>query len=669
MSNFDTHRAPSRVIIENVRPAVDDGRFAAKRVLGEVCQVTADIFCEGHDLISALLLYRPAADETAWREVPMQELGNDRWAAGFLVDAVQPYTFTVTAWVDELKSWRRDFRKKLDAGQDIAVDLLSGLALIEQAASRAEDTAADAGILRQWIDELRSDQPVSVRALSALDPARAIVADRHPDRSRAATYDRELPIWVDRERGRFSSWYEMFARSCTSDAETHGSFRACTERLDYVASMGFDILYLPPIHPIGETKRKGKNNSTVARPGDPGSPWAIGGEEGGHTAIHPDLGTLEDFHQLRESAASRGIELAIDVAFQSTPDHPYVKDHPDWFRHRADGSIQYAENPPKKYEDIYPFDFESQDWQALWDELKNVVFFWLKQGVRVFRVDNPHTKPFAFWQWLIAEVRKQHPETIFLAEAFTRPKVMDRLAKLGFTQSYTYFTWRNTKQELQQYLIELTQTEAREFFRPNFWPNTPDILPEYLQYGGKAGFAARLILAATLSSNYGIYGPAFELLEHEPVAPGKEEYLNSEKYEIKQWNIHRRDSLKDLIARVNQIRRENTALQSNERLTFHDIDNEQLIAYSKSSADLSNTILVVVNLDPHHKHSGWLTLPLERFQIDSRQPYQAHDLLSSARFFWQGERNYVELDPHVMPAHVFAIRRRLRTERDFDYFM
>ncbi len=461
----------------------------------------------------------------------------------------------------------------------------------------------------------------------------------------------------------------MFPRSCTSDQATHGTFRACEKQLDYVAEMGFDILYLPPIHPIGERNRKGRNNSTTSKPGDPGSPWAIGAQEGGHTAIHPDLGTLEDFHSLKQSAESRGIELAIDVAFQSTPDHPYVGEHPDWFKHRADGSIQYAENPPKKYEDIYPFDFESQDWQALWNELKSVVFFWLKQGIRVFRVDNPHTKPFAFWQWLIEGVRQQYPETIFLSEAFTRPKVMYRLAKLGFTQSYTYFTWRNTKPELQKYLTELTQTEVRDFFRPNFWPNTPDILPEFLQFSGRPGFAARLVLAATLSSNYGIYGPAYELLEHEPVAPGKEEYLNSEKYEIKQWDLQRRDSLKGLIERVNQIRRENRALQSNERLQFHDIDNERLIAYSKTSADGANSIVVVVNLDPYHKHSGWLTLPLDELQIDGKRSYQVHDLLSNARFLWQGPRNYVELNPEIIPAHIFAIRRHVRTERDFDYYM
>ena len=433
--------------------------------------------------------------------------------------------------------------------------------------------------------------------------------------------------------------------------------------------MGFDVLYLPPIHPIGKTKRKGKNNNPVAAPGDPGSPWAIGGAEGGHTGIHPALGTIEEFRRFRERAAQYGIEVAIDVAFQATPDHPYVRQHPGWFKHRADDSIQYAENPPKKYEDIYPFDFECEDWQTLWQELKEVVLYWSREGIRIFRVDNPHTKPFPFWEWLIAEVRREYPETIFLSEAFTRPKIMYRLAKLGFTQSYTYFTWRNTKLELTQYLTELTQGDAREFFRPNFWPNTPDILPEYLHYASYPAFAARLVLAATLSSNYGIYGPAFELLVNEPVAPGKEEYLNSEKYEIKRWDIQRPGSLKELITRVNCIRHDNLALQSNQSLRFHDIDNDQIIAYSKATPDLSNIIVVVVNLDPYHKQSGWLTLPLDEFSIDPQQTYQAHDLLGNARFFWQGARNYIELDPQSAPAHILALRRRLRTERDFDYFM
>jgi len=433
--------------------------------------------------------------------------------------------------------------------------------------------------------------------------------------------------------------------------------------------MGFDVLYLPPIHPIGRNFRKGKNNALTTTPEDPGSPWAIGAAEGGHKAIHPQLGTLEDFRRFVTKAQEYGIELALDLAYQCTPDHPYVQAHPQWFRHRPDGSIQYAENPPKKYQDIYPIDFETEDWQALWEELKSIVQFWIDQGVRIFRVDNPHTKSFYFWEWMISDIRKSHPDVLFLSEAFTRPKVRYRLAKLGFSQSYTYFAWRNTKQELTQYLTELTQTEVREYFRPNFWPNTPDILTEYLQFGGRPAFVARLVLAATLGSNYGIYGPAFELCENRPREAGSEEYLDSEKYEIRHWDLDHPESLKEIIGRVNRIRRENPALQSNERLLFHEIDNDQLICYSKHSEDGANVMVVVVNLDPHHTHAGWMELDLGKLGLPADHPYQVHDLLSEARYLWHGSRNYIQLNPQSMPAHIFRIRRRVRTERDFDYYM
>lgn len=656
---------PPRAVIENVRPAVDGGRFAVKRTVGEKVRVSADIFADGHDALGAVVLYRRIAAPD-WIEVPMRELGNDRWEGTFTVAEIGSYEYTVVGWVDPFESWRRAFEKKFMAGQDVAADLLIGIELIERAAARA--SGVDAQALHAWAAALRAEAGRTESAHAALNPELARIARKYPDRSNAAHHDPCFPLWVDRERARFSSWYEMFPRSC-GEGERHGTLADCERRLDYVASMGFDVLYLPPIHPIGETRRKGRNNAPAAEPGDPGSPWAIGAEEGGHKAIHPELGTLEDLRRLRERAAERGIELALDIAFQATPDHPYVREHPEWFRRRPDGSIQYAENPPKKYEDILPFDFESRHWRELWEELKSIFVFWLEQGIRIFRVDNPHTKAFAFWEWVIAEIRKDYPETILLSEAFTRPKVMYRLAKLGFTQSYTYFTWRNTKYELTQYLTELTQTEVCEYFRPNFWPNTPDILPEYLQYDGRPAFAIRLVLAATLSSNYGIYGPAFELLENTPLAPGREEYLHSEKYEIKRWNLDRPESLRDFIARVNRIRRENPALQSNERLRFHDIDNDHLIAYSKSTEDFSNLIVVVVNLDPFHTQSGWLQLPLEEFRLDVRQSFQVHDLLGNARFFWQGGRNYVELNPYVAPAHIFLVRRKVRTERDFDYYM
>jgi starch synthase (maltosyl-transferring) len=492
---------------------------------------------------------------------------------------------------------------------------------------------------------------------------------RYSGRRFATTYDRSLRVVVDRERGRFSTWYELFPRSWSPEAGRHGTFRDVEAVLPRLASMGFDVLYLPPIHPIGRSFRKGRNNNVIAGPDAVGSPWAIGSEEGGHTAIHAELGTLDDFRRLVIRARELGIDLALDIAFQASPDHPYVTEHPEWFRGRPDGMIQYAENPPKKYQDIYPFDFESGNWRELWEELRDVVRFWVGQGIRIFRVDNPHTKPFRFWEWLIAEIKRDYPEAIFLAEAFTRPKVMYYLAKLGFSQSYTYFAWRNTRWELTEYFTELTQNEVREFFRPNLWTNTPDILTEYLQSGGRPAFVGRLILAATLGANYGMYGPAFELIEHQAVAPGSEEYLNSEKYEIRHWDHDRPESLRELIERVNAIRRDNRALQSDWSLRFHQVDNQQIIAYTKATDDLSNVILTVVNLDSYNTQSGWVELPLEALGIDPEQPYQVHDLLTGARYTWNGRWNYVELNPHAIPAHILQLRRRVRREQDFEYFM
>jgi starch synthase (maltosyl-transferring) len=433
--------------------------------------------------------------------------------------------------------------------------------------------------------------------------------------------------------------------------------------------LGFDVLYLPPIHPIGHTHRKGKNNAETADPGDPGSPWAIGADAGGHKAVHPDLGTPDNLQRLVERAAQYGIEVALDLAFQCSADHPYVHEHPEWFRRRPDRTVQYAENPPKKYQDIYPFDFETDAGRELWTELKSIVDFWIAQGVRIFRVDNPHTKPFAFWEWLIGEVKRAHPEVLFLSEAFTRPKVMYHLSKLGFTQSYTYFAWRNTRAELIAYFTELTQTAVREHFWPHLWTNTPDILTEYLQLGGRPAFMARLVLAATLGAGYGIYGPAFELCEHRPKEAGSEEYLDSEKYELKHWDVTRPDGLKDLIALVNRIRRDNPALHGDWSLRFHDVDNEQLICYSKRTDDAANIVLVVVNLDPHHVQAGWTDLNLEALGLDPAQPYQVLDLLTDTRYLWQGARNYVELDPRTIPAHIFRVRPRVRTEHQFEYYM
>jgi starch synthase (maltosyl-transferring) len=629
--------------------------------------VEADIFADGHEVIAAMLLYR-REQEQAWREVSMTPLVNDRWRGTFVAGEIGRYVYSLIAWVDHFQSWRRDLRKKADAGALTDVDLLTGAPLLEEASKRA--TGAAAKKLAEAAKHLRGKHPDLAELLAkALHDELAALVDKYPDRTTATRYGRELTVVVDRERARFSSWYEMFPRSCAANPGAHGTFKDCERLLSYVASMGFDVIYLPPIHPIGRTHRKGKNNSVTCGPEDPGSPWAIGAAEGGHKSIHPALGTIDDFKGFVRKANSLGLEVALDLAYQCSPDHPYVKEHPRWFRWRPDNTVQYAENPPKKYQDIYPLDFTSEEWRELWQELRSVVQYWIDQGVRIFRVDNPHTKSLRFWEWLIQEVKKNYPDVIFLAEAFTRPKVMYNLAKLGFTQSYTYFTWRNSKPELIQYFQELTQTEVREYFRPNLWPNTPDILSEYLQFGGRPAFMTRLVLAATLGASYGIYGPAFELLEARPREPGSEEYLDSEKYEIKHWNRDHPDSLKELIARVNQIRRENPALQSDRTLRFHETDNEQILCYTKQSEDLDNLIAVVVNLDPHHVQSAWVRIPIEALKLDSSESYQAHDLLTGARFLWHGEPNYVQLNPQVTPAHILRLRRRVRREQDFDYFM
>jgi starch synthase (maltosyl-transferring) len=657
-----------RVVIENVRPEVDCGRFPIKRTVGGLVRVTADIFADGHDVLYAVLRHRPAS-QPDWQEVPMTLLENDRWQGEFTVTSPGRHIYTLQAWVDRFQSWVRDLAKKFEAGQEISVDILVGADLIGAAAARA--AGKDQALL--------AASAAGIRGLSRSDPAGAVekasspsltaLMVRNADRTRASTYSRELEVMVERDKARFSAWYEMFPRSSSRDSTRQGTLQDCAQRLDYVAAMGFDVFYLPPIHPIGRVNRKGKNNVEKAAPGDPGSPWAIGAQEGGHKAVDPNLGTLADFRRLLLRADQLGLEVALDLAYQCAPDHPYVKEHREWFRSRPDGTVQYAENPPKKYQDIYPFDFENGDSRELWEELKSVVLYWVDQGVRIFRVDNPHTKPFDFWEWMIADVKQRHPDVLFLAEAFTRPRVMYELAKLGFTQSYTYFAWRNNQWELTEYFKELTQTDIREYFRSHLWPNTPDILTDFLQRGGRPAFMIRLALAATLGANYGIYGPAFELGENRAVREGSEEYLNSEKYEIRHRDLDRPGSLAELITRVNQIRHENEALHGDRSLRFHPVNNDQLIAYSKMSEDLLNIIVVVVNLDPYHTQSGMVDLPLDAFHLDSGQPYQMHDLLTDARYIWQGSRNYVELDPQRLPAHIFCVRRRVRREGNVGYFV
>jgi starch synthase (maltosyl-transferring) len=656
-----------RVVIERVRPQIDCGRFAIKRVVGETVVVEADVFADGHEQIACQLLYwRDNGEEP--QSSPMKPLGNDLWRGEFPVLTLGRYQYTVEGWIDRFQTWRSDLVKRIAAGQDIHIEMLIAAELIEEAAARAG--GADAELLRQWIPRFREAKEKDLQQSVAFDEGLLSLMQRYPAPHLVSRYEKGLAVVVDREKARFSTWYEVFPRSCSPERVRHGTLRDCEARLPYIASMGFDVVYLPPIHPIGRTFRKGKNNSVPAQPDDVGSPWAIGADEGGHTSIHPQLGTLEDFSQFVSKAKAHGLEVALDMAFQCSPDHPYVKQHREWFRKRPDGTIQYAENPPKRYEDIYPLDFGSAEWRALWAELKAVICFWIEQGVRIFRVDNPHTKPFPFWEWVIGEIKGQYPEVLFLAEAFTRPHVMYRLAKLGFSQSYTYFAWRNTKQELTDYFRELAQTEVREYFRPNLWPNTPDILPEFLQVGGRAAFMLRLILAATLGASYGIYGPALELCENSPYKPGSEDYLNSEKYELKYRDLNSAWSLKDLIARINRIRKENPALQSNHNLRFHETDNPSVICYSKSTDDLSNIIIVIVNLDAFHTQTGWVDLDLSLLGLEgSASAFQVYDLLSEGRFLWQGARNYVELQPESLPGHILHVRRWVRTERDFAYYL
>jgi starch synthase (maltosyl-transferring) len=653
-----------RVVIEAVTPQVDGGRFAAKRVVGEEVFVEADVFADGHDRLACAVLYRHESDSD-WTEVAMTALPNDRWRASFTVARLGRYHYSVIGWVDAFASWRHDFHRRPDTDPDVAISARVGAELLHAVAVRAP--APVRAKLEDAAFRLESNAPIAARRAIADDAELAQLVEHHAERRFVTRYARDLPIAVNRERARVGAWYEFFPRSCRPG--NHGRFADCEKMLAYVAAMGFDVVYLPPIHPIGRTFRKGPNNVLAASQDDIGSPWAIGSAEGGHKAIHPDLGSLEDFRQFVKKAEKLGLDIALDIAFQCSPDHPYIKEHPEWFRRRPDGSIQYAENPPKKYQDIYQFDYETDAWESLWRELKSVVDFWIEQGVRIFRVDNPHTKSFALWEWLITEVQRAHPDVIFLAEAFTRPKVMHRLAKLGFSQSYTYFTWRNTKSELIEYFTELTQQHGREYFLPNVWPNTPDILSEYLQFGGRPAFMVRLVLAATLAASYGIYGPAFEHAEARARDPGSEEYADSEKYQIRHWDLERPDSLRDFIARVNRIRRDNPALKSDWGLEYHKIDNDKLFCYSKTNADGTDTVLVVVNLDPHHRQSGWVELPLEQFGLTPGRPFQMHDQLSDARFLWDGARNYVELDPLMTPAHIFRLRRRVHREHDFDYYL
>jgi starch synthase (maltosyl-transferring) len=644
-----------RVVVENIHPQVDCGRFPIKRVPGEEIAVGADIHADGHDVLAAVLMFRRAGDHT-WREVPMEAIGNDRWQGTFTVETLGRYEYTVEGWIDRFASWRYELSKKVGAGQDVTSELLEGAGLLGDTLQRIQNGQAGRESLEE-AQQVLGDAAAETTTRIAVALRQELVKTMavHPDRRLATRFDRVLEVVVERERARFGAWYEMFPRSAGTDPTRSATFDEAAARLPYIASMGFDVLYLPPVHPIGRSFRKGPNNSLTPGPNDPGSPWAIGSAEGGHTAIEPGLGTIEDFDRFVEAAARHGLEIALDIAFQASPDHPYVTEHPEWFRHRPDGTIKYAENPPKKYQDIYPINFESHAWVELWHELKRVMDFWIAHGVKIFRVDNPHTKPYRFWEWVLGEIKREHPDTIFLSEAFTRPKVMRYLAKAGFSQSYTYFTWRTSKTELTEYFTELTQTDVREYMRANLFANTPDILHAYLQRGGRPAFQVRLVLAATLGASYGIYS-GYELAENVPVREGSEEYLDSEKYQIRVRDFEQPGSLAELISRVNRIRREHPALHHDRGLAFHPTDNPELLAYSKRSVDGRDLVLVVINLDPFRMQHGFVQLPIAAWGLTPHTVIEVVDLLSAERYFWRGEWNYVRLDPEGRIAHILHVQ-------------
>lgn len=645
-------RAFYKIAIPEVRPHLECGRFAVKRVVGDCLTVTADILKEGHDILAAEARYRPVG-APEWRSVPMTYSYNeDEWSAEVPLEQLGFTEYTAAAWTDVYASWRQEVQRKVDAGREVSSELLEGLQLVRSTASRSPAQVRDE--LSAYADRIEAAGGQAEQVRLALSADLAAVMSAHQARNDLTVYQPALTVMVDRERARFGSWYEFFPRSQGTVPGVHATFKDAERRLPAVREMGFDVIYLPPIHPIGVTNRKGRNNALVAQPGDPGSPWAIGNKHGGHDAVNPELGTLDDFDHFVQEARSLDLEFAMDFAIQCSPDHPYVKQHPEWFQHRPDGTIKYAENPPKRYEDIVALDMWCEDYRSLWNELKRVVLHWVSHGIRIFRVDNPHTKPIAFWEWLIAEVKRDHPDVFFLSEAFTRPKKMQQLAKLGFSQSYTYYTWRNTPQELQEYLTDLTKTRQAEYLRPNFFTNTQDILTEYLQHGGQPAFQIRLALAATLSPTYGIYS-GFELIENQPLRPGSEEYLNSEKYEIRVRDWNAPGNIVDYITRVNQIRRQNRALQLYTNLDFHYTDNPSFLAYSKVTEDGSNRILVVANLDPARWHETTVHLNGAALGLDATSRYTVHDLLTDARYPWSGTANYVSLDPSIQPVHILRI--------------
>ena len=640
-------------VIENLEPLVDGGRYPTKRIVGEDLVVEADIFKDGHDVVAAVLKWR-VLGERRWRETNMAYVDNDRWRGICTLYDIAIYEYTVEAWTDTFRGWQREFAAKFSAGiSELRSEALEGAALLEAASRRARDRA-DSTRLVELSRRMCKAGNVEINEIAQSRELEVLMAT-YTDRGNATDYAPAPRVIVDRPAAQIGAWYEFFPRSAEGRGDRGSTFRDCLPRIDHAKAMGFDVIYLPPIHPIGHTNRKGRNNSITCELGDPGVPWAIGSETGGHKAVEPSLGTLADFDWLQKQVRKRGMEIALDFAINCSPDHPYVKEHPDWFYKRPDGTIKYAENPPKKYEDIYPLNFRCDDWRELWAEMKSIVLFWARRGVRIFRVDNPHTKPVAFWEYLVSGVRDKYPDVVFLSEAFTRPKMMKALAKAGFNQSYSYFTWRNSKRELIEYFTELTQTEMSEYFRANLWPNTPDILPFVLQDGGRPAFMIRVLLAATLSTLYGIYS-GYELCENEAL-PGREEYLDSEKYQWKERDWNAPGNIKDWIAQLNKIRRENRALQFYNNLRFYHADNDAILFYGKMTPARDNIILVVVNLDPHRKQNSYVNVPIDQFGQMESDVYQVHDLLSDARYTWRGRQNYVELDPEIQTGHVFRVRR------------
>jgi starch synthase (maltosyl-transferring) len=642
---------PGSLVILDIWPQIDCGRYPVKREVGDLLQVWADILKEGHDKIAAVLKFRRLGD-AMWSEVEMRHFDNDRWTASVLLTENARYEYTIEAFGDRYATFVDELSKKLDAGLDVNLEIREGIELVSQT---REAASADQDLFDFLVDAVRSSATQKEASELLLSSETSDLLRKHRSRSGSVSLEKPLEVVVDRVQARYAAWYELFPRSAGRVEGQSGTFKDVIQRIPAIAALGFNVLYFPPIHPIGRVHRKGRNNSLRALPDDPGVPYAIGNELGGHDAIDPSLGTLEDFKRVVEIAALNGMEIALDFAIQGAPDHPWATAHPDWFHIRADGTIKYAENPPKKYEDIYPINFQSEDWQSLWREMKRIVLFWVEQGVMTFRVDNPHTKPLPFWEWLITEVQQDHPEVIFLSEAFTRPKMMKTLAKLGFTQSYTYFTWRNFKHEITEYFTELTQGEAKEYLRGNLFTNTPDILPSILQEGGRPAFKMRLALAATLSSVFGIYS-GFELCEATPV-PGKEEYLNSEKYEYKVWDWDRPGNIIDYVGKINAIRRDNPALHEYDNLRFYWADDDNIVCYGKMTSDKSNIILAAVSLDPFHAHETWIHFPIADFGISGDEQYRVDELLSGESHFWTGGSQWIRLDPEDEPARFFSIRK------------